>query len=82
VEARRQLEVARGKLPYMGAVTVRHWLSLIAGAVCLLVALFLVLPVAVNLPVSWPGGVLLIILGSGGTLLIRRSLRGFRSTQE
>jgi uncharacterized integral membrane protein len=56
----------------------RHWLSMLAGAVLLLVALWLIIPVAVNLPVSWPGGVLLVLCAVSGAVLVLRAARGLR----
>lgn len=44
----------------------------------LLVALLLVIPVAVNLPVSWAGGVLIILFAATGIVLVRRSIRAMR----
>jgi hypothetical protein len=55
---------------------------MVVGAVFLLAALWLVIPVAVNLPVSWPGGVLVILFAASGILLVRRSIRGSRTKQK
>ena len=50
-------------------------IGVLAGCVVLAVALFLVLPVAVNLPDSWVGGVFALILFGIGATMIRRSVR-------
>ena len=53
----------------------QHRLLLVAGAVFLLAALWLVIPVSVNLPASWPGGLLVILFAAIGVVLVRRSIR-------
>jgi len=49
--------------------------GVIAGSMILALALFMVVPVAANLPDSWPGGVLALALVAIGITIIRRSVR-------
>jgi hypothetical protein len=51
-----------------------HWLLLVIGAACLLIAVFMVIPVAVNLPDSWLGGVLCVLFGISGVAINVREL--------
>ena len=50
-------------------------IGVLAGCVVLAAALFMVLPVAVNLPDSWVGGAYALILFVIGITIIRRSVR-------
>ena len=49
--------------------------GVIAGCGVLAVALFMAVPVAVNLPSSWVGGVIALILFVIGITIVRRSVR-------
>jgi len=49
--------------------------GVVAGCAVLAVALFMAVPVAINLPDSWAGGVFALILFVIGVTIIRRSVR-------
>ena len=51
----------------------------VAGWVVLAIGLFIVIPVAVNLPDSWPGGVFALVFVVIGIVMIKRSVWRERS---
>jgi hypothetical protein len=53
----------------------RAILLIVSGCAALILGLFLVLPVAVNLPDSWFGVVLIILLLVGSGLLLYKGVR-------
>ena len=55
--------------------SMRAILLIVSGCAALMLGLFLVLPVTVNLPESWFGAVLIILLIVGGGLLLYRGVR-------
>jgi uncharacterized membrane protein YfcA len=54
---------------------------LIAGGLCVLLGLFVAIPVAVNLPESWFGGALAIALLAVGVALIYGSVQNRKALQ-
>lgn len=53
----------------------RALLFIVSGCAALILGLFLVLPVTVNLPESWFGVVLILLLIVGGGLLLYKGVR-------
>jgi hypothetical protein len=53
-------------------------ISAIFGAVLIVVALAISLPVAVNFPGSWPGAVLVLAVASAGVFLITGHIKQWR----
>lgn len=51
---------------------------IVLGVTLLLVALWLMLPVLVNLPASWPGALIALLFAVTGLVLIYRSWRALR----
>ena len=53
----------------------------VLGIAALLLASLMVLPVAVNWPASWFGGLLIVVVAIAGCWLIYRGIRRLASTQ-
>jgi membrane protein implicated in regulation of membrane protease activity len=54
---------------------------LLAGLAFLAIALFMAIPVAVNLPDSWPGAALMFVLVSIAIVMFRRAARKGRDSE-
>ena len=64
------------------ATNMGYFILLILGVALLLVSLWLVLPVLVNFPASWPGALIAIVFAASGVVLIYRSWRALRERSE
>ena len=55
-----------------------YFLLIVLGVTLLLVSLWLVLPVLVNFPASWPGALIALFFAVTGVILIYRSWRALQ----
>ena len=64
--------------PMKIATNIGYFFLIILGVTLLLVSLWLVFPVLVNFPVSWPGALIALLFAVTGVALIYRSWRALR----
>jgi hypothetical protein len=62
------------------ATNMGYFFLIILGVALLLVSLWLVLPVLVNFPASWPGALIALFFAVTGFVLIYRSWRALRGS--
>lgn len=60
----------------------RAVLMILGACVLLTVAALLVIPVAVNLPDSWFGGVLIVLLVGGALVLVYKAIQAIRRPKD